>query len=124
AGKYNSPEPGSTGRQHRRPVMQARVAGRGISTELTPIPKVPARVSLPRTSLWFNLEVSARRYPDKTAVVYCGQEFTYARLHADAQALASWLQHEAGVRRGDRVGLYLQNSPQWIIAFYGILRAD
>src|SRR5690606_15849726 len=61
---------------------------------------------------------------DKAAVIYAGQEITYAQLYADAQALAGWLQNDVGVRRGDRVGLYLQNSPQWIIGFYGIIRAD
>ena len=42
---------------------------------------------------------------------------------AQAEALAGWLQ-SVGVRKGDRVALYMQNCPQFIVAVYGILRAD
>ena len=38
--------------------------------------------------------------------------------------MAGFLQRECGVKHGDRVGLYMQNSPQFVIAFYAILRAD
>ncbi|MFP3520770.1 AMP-binding protein, partial [Pseudomonas sp. SIMBA_077] len=44
-------------------------------------------------------------------------------LQAEALALAGWLQGE-GVEPGDRVALYLQNCPQFIIACYAILRAN
>ena len=46
------------------------------------------------------------------------------RLKREVDALAGFLQQRCGVRRGDRVLLYVQNSPQFVIAYYAILRAD
>ena len=87
-------------------------------------PGLPHSLTLPQTSLWFNLEVSARRYPDKPCLIYYDTPISYAELLDDATRLAGWLQQEAGVRAGDRVLLYMQNSPQWVTAFYAILRAN
>ncbi|TMQ05370.1 MAG: long-chain fatty acid--CoA ligase, partial [Deltaproteobacteria bacterium] len=87
-------------------------------------PPVPRRLTPPATSLWFNLEVSATRFPDKPAIVLYDSILTFAELRRDAERLAGFLQKECGVRRGDRVALYLQNSPQFVIGFYAILRAD
>lgn len=86
--------------------------------------RVPASLTLPETSLWFNLEVSATRYPNKAATVFYDSILTYAELKRDAERLAGFLQRECGVERGDRVALYMQNSPQFVIGFYAILRAD
>ncbi len=80
-------------------------------------------VTPPETSLWHNLEVSARRYPRKPATLYFGRAKSFATLHAEAQAIAGWLQAQ-GVRRGDRVALFMQNCPQYLVAYHGILRAD
>ena len=78
----------------------------------------------PQTNLFYNLEVSAKRYPNKAALVYYDTKITFADLHGEAQCVAAFLEHECGVRRGDRVLLYMQNSPQFVIAYYGILRAN
>ena len=85
---------------------------------------VPHMVDLPRTTLDYNLEVSAARYPEKTAISYYGSPISYARLKSEVDALAGYLQQKCGVKKGDRVLLYMQNSPQFIIAYYAILRAD
>jgi len=77
----------------------------------------------PETSLWYNLEVTTRRFPGKTAIHCYGYAVSFRDLHAQAMAIAGWLQHEAGVRKGDRVLLYMQNCPQFIVAYYAILRA-
>ncbi|MGT2430748.1 long-chain fatty acid--CoA ligase [Cupriavidus basilensis] len=77
----------------------------------------------PETSLWYNLEVTTRRFPGKTAIHCHGYALSFRDLHAQAMAIAGWLQHEAGVRKGDRVLLYMQNCPQFIVAYYAILRA-
>jgi fatty-acyl-CoA synthase len=87
-------------------------------------PGVPKTLSVPRTSLYFNLEVSARRYPDKAALHYYGTDITYAELLRSTEALAGYLQQRCGVRRGDRVLLYAQNCPQFVIGYYALLRAD
>ena len=85
--------------------------------------RLPRSLKLPETSLWHNLEVAARRYPDKAATLYFGREKSYAALHAEAEAIAGWLQAQ-GVKRGDRVALFMQNCPQYLVAYHGILRAD
>jgi fatty-acyl-CoA synthase len=85
--------------------------------------RLPRRLVLPETTLWFNLEVSARRYPHKTAYQFFGQCVSFAELKAQAEALAGWLQAQ-GVSKGDRVLLYMQNCPQYVAAFYAIVRAD
>jgi len=85
---------------------------------------VPREIPLPDQSVYRNLEYSAARFPDKAALIYYGSVLTYARFKRDVDALAGFLQDVAGVKRGDRVLLYMQNSPQFMIAFYAILRAD
>lgn len=85
--------------------------------------RLPLELAVPETSLWFNLEVSAARFPDKPAAWFFGRALTYAQLKAQAEALAGWLQAQ-GVGRGDRVALFLQNCPQFLVAFYAAMRAD
>ncbi|MEY4508394.1 MAG: hypothetical protein RLZZ450_516 [Pseudomonadota bacterium] len=85
---------------------------------------VPHELTLPETSLWFNLEVAAARYPHKPCTVFYDSVLSYADFKRDAERLAGFLQQACGVSRGDRVALYLQNSPQFILAFYAVLRAD
>ena len=87
-------------------------------------PGLPHSVPLPDTSLYRNLEATAARFPDKTAVHYYGTPLSYREFKRDVDALAGFLQHRASVKRGDRVLLFMQNSPQFMIAFYAILRAD
>jgi fatty-acyl-CoA synthase len=87
-------------------------------------PNVPRNLTIPETSLWFNVEVSATRFPHRPCVNFYDSILTYAELRRDAEQLAGFLQTVCGVRRGDRVALYMQNSPQFVIAYYAILRAD
>jgi len=85
--------------------------------------RLPRAVIAPETSLWANLEISARRYPDKSAYLFFGRELTYRELLAQAEAIAGWLQG-VGVKAGDRVAIFLQNCPQFVAAYYGVLRAN
>src|SRR3954465_6166746 len=77
--------------------------------------RLPRRLTVPETSLWKNLEVAAARYPDKAATLFFGREKSYTTLRREAEALAGWLQAQ-GVRRGDRVALFMQNCPQYLVA--------
>lgn len=87
-------------------------------------PGLPYELSLPQTSVYANLQVSAMRYPDKTALVFYDRQITYRQLLAEVDALAGYLQQVCGIQRGDRVLLQMQNCPQFVIAFYAVLRAD
>ena len=85
--------------------------------------RLPHAITVPATSLWHNLAISALRYPDKPATVFFGAVLTWAQLKTAAERLAARLQ-ALGVAKGDRVLLNLQNTPQLIVAHFAILRAD
>ncbi len=85
--------------------------------------RLPRAITLPETSLWDNLETSARRFPNKAALVFFGRVVSYSELLHDALKLAACL-HRLGVRQGDRVLLCMQNCPQLVIAHFAILRAN
>ena len=84
---------------------------------------LPRRLVVPQTTLWFNLEVAATRFPDKPAYLFFGRPLTFGELRTQAEAVAGWLQ-SVGVSKGDRVAIFMQNCPQYAAAYYGILRAD
>ncbi|MFV8829574.1 long-chain fatty acid--CoA ligase [Alkalihalobacterium sp. APHAB7] len=85
---------------------------------------LPKSLPIPESTIYDNLETTTKRYPDKTAIVFYGTEITYHQLHREVEQMAGYLQQELGVSKGDRVLLYMQNSPQYIITFYAILRVD
>jgi fatty-acyl-CoA synthase len=78
----------------------------------------------PGTNVFYNAEVSARRYPHKPSLVFYDTPITFAEVFDEAQLIAAYLEQRCGVRKGDRVLLFMQNSPQFVIAYYGILRAN
>lgn len=85
--------------------------------------QVPKQLEVPATNLFHNITVSALRYPDHPAIHYYGSNISYRELQNQAERLAGYLQ-QAGVKNGDRVLLYMQNSPQYIIGYFAILRAN
>jgi fatty-acyl-CoA synthase len=87
-------------------------------------PGQPQALDLPKESVYANLARSAALHPERAAIDYYGSRITYAELKRQVDALAGFLQQRYGVARGERVLLYAQNCPQFIIAYYAILRAD
>src|SRR5271154_6346240 len=81
-------------------------------------------LDLPATNVFYNLEVSARRHPNKPCLVFYDTSITFGEVFEEAQRIAGYLQQRCEVGKGDRVLLFMQNSPQFVIAYYGILRAD
>jgi long-chain acyl-CoA synthetase len=61
----------------------------------------------------------SERYPDKTAVIYLGQRFSFSHLRDLGERFAGALL-DLGVNKGDRVMIYIPNCIQWVIAFLGI----
>jgi amino acid adenylation domain-containing protein len=68
------------------------------------------------------LSRSARRFPDKVALVCGEQRWTYKDLDKRSDHLAGALM-DTGVRRADRVAVLLDNSAETVISLYGILKA-
>ncbi|AYZ00708.1 long-chain fatty acid--CoA ligase [Burkholderia multivorans] len=85
---------------------------------------LPRHLPVPATNLYFNVEVSAARYPDKPFIIFYDTPVTFAEFKDETERIAGFLQQRCGVKAGDRVLLYMQNSPQWVLAYYGILRAN
>jgi len=61
----------------------------------------------------------SEKYPDRTALVYLGERFSYRRLRDLSERFAGALA-ELGVKKGDRVMIYVSNCAQWVIAFLAI----
>lgn len=87
-------------------------------------PGLPHAVEVPSRTVYENLRASTQAGPDRTLAYYYGRRVTYAEAHREVEVLAGYLQQRCGVKKGDRVLLYLQNSPQFVIGYYAILRAD
>jgi fatty-acyl-CoA synthase len=85
---------------------------------------LPRNITAPATNLFYNVEVSAARYPDKPYLIFFEAPLSFARFKDEAQRLAGYLQQDCGVKAGDRVLVVMQNSPQFILAYYATLRAN
>lgn len=68
------------------------------------------------------LEDSASRFPDKGAVFHLGTWRTYREIEEQANALAHLLSG-LGAKKGDRVALCIENSPEYVATYYAILKA-
>ena len=68
------------------------------------------------------LQRSAERSPDDVAVVDGERQITYGALERRSNQVANLLL-ERGVRKGDRVGLYLEKSLESIVGIYGVMKA-
>ena len=84
----------------------------------------PSKLLVPETNLFYNVEVAARRFPRKPFLIFYDTPISFARFLQETERLAGFLQQCCAVRAGDRVLLLMQNSPQFMIAYYGILRAN
>jgi long-chain acyl-CoA synthetase len=83
---------------------------------------VPKTMQYPLFPLHRLLEKTAHEHSEETAITYVENEITYGELDAFSDRFAASLQ-ALGVRKGDRVALFLPNIPQFVIAYYGVLKA-
>ena len=85
--------------------------------------RLPYSITVPASSVWENLSINARRYPDKAALVFMGRQTSYKELCDGTERMAAYL-HGLGVRKGDRVIVLMQNTSQLVLAHYAIFRAN
>ena len=83
---------------------------------------VPADVVIPEKSVVQTIDETTEKYKDKTAVIFYGQKISYRELRDQIDRFATAL-CDLGVKKGDKVALLLLNSPQFIIAYFGALKA-
>jgi long-chain acyl-CoA synthetase len=82
---------------------------------------VPKNLEYPKVPLHAFLEKTAKEHPEKAAIAYFEGETTYRELDLLSNQFAGALS-AIGVKKGDRVAVFLPNIPQFIIAYFGILK--
>jgi long-chain acyl-CoA synthetase len=109
-----------------RPVMAAkRKRKRGQAPQrlwFNSWPKgIPKHIEYPKVPLFKLLEEAAQKYPSNTALVYFDREISYQELDSATNKFAAALA-DSGVKKGDKVALFLPNIPQFVISYYGAAR--
>lgn len=84
--------------------------------------EVPPDVDIPEKSVVETFDEATDRWKDKTALVFYGRKIGYRELRDQVDRFATALS-DLGVKKGDRVALLLLNSPQFIISYFGALKA-
>jgi long-chain acyl-CoA synthetase len=79
-------------------------------------------ITIPQRVLGDALLSSTRRHPSKTAIIIKSKEYNYFSLKESAEKLAGYLVL-SGIKKGDRVAVYMNNSWPGIVAVYGITLA-
>jgi len=85
----------------------------GVPATLAPYPDKP---------LYAFLEESAVKYPERACTIFKGRTITYRAMNALSDRVAAALVAQ-GVKKGDRVGMFIPNTPQFVYVYYGILKA-
>lgn len=80
----------------------------------------PVEIDIPEISLQDFFKQSVDTYPNHTAMTFFQKTFTYTELNQLIQIAASNLKN-AGIQKGDRVGIMLPNCPQYVISYYAVL---
>lgn len=83
---------------------------------------VPKSINYPVIPLHGLLQKTAEKYPEKAAIAYCEREITYAQLDLLSNKFAHALT-KLQVKKSDRVAIFLPNIPQFVIAYFGVLKA-
>jgi long-chain acyl-CoA synthetase len=78
--------------------------------------------SIPNKPLYSILEATAAKYPGRPCTLFKGRTVSYQEMNDLSDRFAAALA-SMGVKKGDRVGLFIPNTPQFVIAFFGILKA-
>ncbi len=82
---------------------------------------VPKHLHYSKVPLPEILRITAAAHPEKPAVIYHDREITYRELDLLSDRFSASLAN-LGVGKGDRVAIFLPNTPQFIIAYYGVLK--
>jgi len=83
---------------------------------------VPKNLEYPKVPLHAVLEKTAKEHPGKAAIAYFERKSTYRELDSLSNQFAGALS-ALGVKKGDRIAIFLPNIPQFLIAYFGVLKA-
>ncbi|MCD4803131.1 MAG: long-chain fatty acid--CoA ligase [Anaerolineales bacterium] len=82
---------------------------------------IPSSLTYPEVPLFHFLEDSAKKYPDKPCTIFKGAEISYQEMSKITDQLAAALVG-LGVKKGDRVGILIPNTPQFVMAYFAVLK--
>ncbi len=82
---------------------------------------VPRSIDYPEVNLFHFLEDNARKYPNSACTIFKGARITYRDMDRIVDRLAAGLSH-LGINKGDRVGILIPNTPQFVMAFFAVLK--
>lgn len=83
---------------------------------------VPRHIDYPEITLNEMLEDAARKYPDAPCTIFKGAKITYREMNELSDRLAAGLA-DLGIKKGDRVGIFMPNTPQFVLSYFAILKA-
>ena len=83
---------------------------------------VPKHIDYPQKPLFHFLEEGAAKHPDKACTIFKGATISYQEMNDLSDTLAGALA-DLGVKKGDRVGIFMPNTPQFVMAYYAVLKA-
>jgi long-chain acyl-CoA synthetase len=83
---------------------------------------VPASIDYPDVTIFHFLQESARKYPERPCTIFKGARITYREMDRLTDQLAGALAG-LGVKKGDPVGILMPNTPQFVMVYFGILKA-
>ena len=83
---------------------------------------VPHTIDYPPVPIFHFLEESAIKYPDQPCTIFKGAKISFHEMDALTDKLAAALV-EMGMKKGDRVGMFIPNTPQFVMVYFGILKA-
>ncbi|MFX1238053.1 MAG: long-chain fatty acid--CoA ligase [Promethearchaeota archaeon] len=83
---------------------------------------IPTEIKIPEINLFEILDNTAENHGNRPAIYFLGKRMKYKKLKKLTDKLATALVN-LGLKKGDRVGLLMPNFPQYIIAYFGILKA-
>ena len=82
---------------------------------------VPKSLNYPEVPLFHFLEKSAEDYPERPCTIFKGAKISYREMDALTDQLAAGLA-SLGIKKGDRVGLFIPNTPQFVMAYFAVLK--
>jgi long-chain acyl-CoA synthetase len=83
---------------------------------------VKQTLDYPAKPLFYFLEESARKYPNRACTVFKGAEISYKEMNDLTDRVAAAIT-DLGVKKGDRVGIFMPNTPQFVMVYFGIMKA-
>ena len=82
---------------------------------------VPHHLDYPSIPLYELLSQAAEKYPDSACTIFKGARITYREMEVITDRLAAGLA-SIGIRKGDRVGVFMPNTPQFVMAYFALLK--